>query len=189
MMNAPQYSSPWTQPCSQRTGPSRAPRTIATGMVTGSPSAVSPTRNSPRLVPTAAASAVPTRIRVVAVITAPPPRGWRSSAPALLPASYAHDPSQADQPLDDQAHADDEQDLDRRDRGHHRRTLPLHVREDLDRQRRAAGTGEEERDVHVAERHHEREEQRRQETGSHQRDDDLPPCAEPRRAQGERGQL
>ncbi len=73
MMNAPQNSSPCTQPWIHSTGPSAAPRTMVTGMVTASPSGVSPTRSSPRATPARAASAVPTRITVVAVITILPP--------------------------------------------------------------------------------------------------------------------
>src|SRR5262252_6553315 len=171
MMKAPQYSSPCTQPCSQRTGPAAAPRTIATGMVMASPSGESPTRSSPRESPGSRDSAVPTRIIVVAVIMSFPPFRLTIGPHAT---SHAHDPSEPDQTLDDQAESDDEQNLDRRDGCDDRSALPLHVREDFDRQGRPAGAREEQGDVDVAERDHEREEQRGEEARRHQRDDHLP---------------
>src|SRR5262245_1677170 len=171
MMNAPQYSSPCTQPCSHSTGPAAAPRTIATGMVMASPSGVSPTRSSPRAAPGPRDSAVPTRMIVVAVIMSFPPFSLSVGAHA---SSHAHDPSEPDQALDDEAESDDEQDLNRRDRRDDRRALPLHVREDFNRQGRPAGAREEQGDVDVTEGDHEREQQRREESRRHQRDDHLP---------------
>src|SRR5262245_6352624 len=186
MMNAPQYSSPWTQPCSQRTGPAAAPRTMATGMVTASPSGVSPTRSSPRAAPGPRDSAVPTRMIVVVVIMSCPPFSLTVRACGT---SHAHDPSEPDQALDDQTESDDEQDLKRCDGRDHRGALPLHVREDLDRQGRPAGAREEQGDVDVAKGDHEREEQRREESRRHERDDYLPQSAGPRGAQRQRRQL
>src|SRR5262245_42398934 len=180
MMNAPQYSSPCTQPCSQRTGPVAAPRTMATGMVIASPSGASPTRSSPRAGPGPRDSAVPTRMIVVAVIMSCPPLSLTVRA---CENSHAHDLSEPDQTLDDQTKSDDEQDLKRRDGRDHRGTLPLHVREDLDGQGCPPGAREEQGDVDVAKGDHEREEQCRQESRRHERDDHLPQSARPRRSQ------
>src|SRR5579862_8217888 len=79
------------------------------------------------------------------------------------PASRPHEPAQADQPLDRRHHDQDEGDLDRGGGGDHELTaLELEIAEDLDRQRRAARAGQEQRGVELAEGDDEGEEPARQ---------------------------
>src|SRR5262249_16632312 len=147
MQKAVQYSLPWTQPWIHSTGPSLGPRTTMTGSSTGAPSGREPTGNTPSKRP--ALSARPEPISIVLM-------GVPSVA---TKESDAHRRAQAHEPLDDEAEQHDQRDLHRGDRRDDRRALPLDVGKDLDRQRRHAGPREEQRDVDVAERDDEGEDQ------------------------------